>query len=99
MRSTLKTCQKRRSQHDHRVTHRAVSLRSKGTVRHRTTRTKNCVTRPTFLGLDFKLVQEAEKSWRRIRGVECIAKLLAGTVFKDGVPASSDEANQQQLAA
>ena len=69
------------------------------TVRHRTTRTKNCVTRPTFLGLAFKLVQEAEKSWRRIRGVECIAKLLAGTVFKDGVPPSSDGANQQQLAA
>jgi hypothetical protein len=31
------------------------------TVRHRTTRTKNCVSRA--IGLAFKLVQEAEKSW------------------------------------
>ena len=61
------------------------------TVRHRTTRTKNCVTRSTFLGLAFKLVQEAQKSWRRIRAVERIAELLAGTVFRDGVPAPVDD--------
>lgn len=35
------------------------------TVRHRTTRTHNCVTRATFLGLAFKLIEEAEKTWRR----------------------------------
>ena len=69
------------------------------TVRHRTTRTKNCVTRSTFLGLAFKLVQEAQKSWRRIRAVERIAELLAGTVFNDGVPASVDDPQQQRLAA
>jgi transposase-like protein len=34
------------------------------TVRHRTTRTRNCVSRPTFLGLAFKLIEEAEKTWR-----------------------------------
>jgi putative transposase len=28
------------------------------TVRHRTTRTRNCVSRPTFLGLAFKLIEE-----------------------------------------
>lgn len=69
------------------------------TVRHRTTRTRNCVSRSTFLGLAFKLVQEAEKSWRRIRGVERIDELLAGIVFKDGVPATDDETKQQKLAA
>ncbi len=69
------------------------------TVRHRTTRTKNCVTRSTFLGLAFKLVQEAQKSWRRIRAVERIAELLAGIVFRDGVPASVDDPQQQRLAA
>lgn len=69
------------------------------TVRHRTTRTKNCVSRSTFLGLAFKLVQEAEKSWRRIRGVERIDELLAGTVFKDGVPALENDEKQQRLAA
>jgi transposase-like protein len=55
------------------------------TVRHRTTCTKNCVSRSTFLGLAFKLIQEAEKTWRRIRGFERIAELMAGVVFKDGV--------------
>jgi putative transposase len=69
------------------------------TVRHRTTRTRNCVSRSTFLGLAFKLVQEAEKSWRRIRGVERINELLGGTVFRDGVPATEDETEQQRFAA
>ena len=31
-------------------------------VRHRTTRTRTCLSRPTFLGLAFKLVMEAEKT-------------------------------------
>jgi len=69
------------------------------TVRHRTTRTKNCVSRSTFLGLAFKLVQEAEKSWRRIRGSERIAELMDGVVFKDGEPVREKEQEQQQLAA
>ncbi len=42
------------------------------TVHHRTTRTRNCVSRKAFLGLTFKLIEEAEKSWRRIRGAERI---------------------------
>lgn len=69
------------------------------TVRHRTTRTRNCVSRSTFLGLAFKLIQEAEKSWRRIRGVERISELLGGIVFRDGVPATKDETEQQRFAA
>jgi transposase-like protein len=69
------------------------------TVRHRTTRTKNCVSRSTFLGLAFKLVQEAEKSWRRIRGHERIAELMEGVVFKDGEPMREKEQEQQQCAA
>jgi putative transposase len=54
------------------------------TVRHRTTRTRNCVSRPTFLGLAFKLIEEAEKTWRRINGPEQITLLLEGIAFKDG---------------
>ena len=69
------------------------------TVRHRTTRTKNCVTRSTFLGLAFKLVQEAEKSWRRIKNAERIAQLMQGVVFADGVPVKEQELEQQRLAA
>lgn len=68
------------------------------TVRHRTTRAKNCLSRATFLGLAFKLVQEAEKSWRRIRGAERIHELMQGAVFKDGIPVT-DDPPEQELAA
>lgn len=69
------------------------------TVRHRTTRTRNCVSRPTFLGLAFKLMEEAEKTWRRIRGVPQIEMLLNGQPFKDGLPHQEEPESQQKLAA
>ncbi|WP_454754105.1 IS256 family transposase [Cupriavidus necator] len=69
------------------------------TVRHRTTRTRNCVSRATFLGLAFKLIEEAEKTWRRINGAEQIKPLLEGIAFKDGEPVQDDRPAQQKLAA
>jgi transposase-like protein len=68
------------------------------TVRHRTTRAKNCLSRATFLGLAFKLVQEAEKSWRRIRGADRIPELMCGVLFEDGIPVP-DNPPEQELAA
>jgi putative transposase len=69
------------------------------TVRHRTTRTRNCVSRATFLGLAFKLIESAEQSWRRIRAPEKIASLLEGIPFKDGLPVTDSTPAQQPLAA
>ena len=69
------------------------------TVRHRTSRTKNCVSRTTFLGLAFKLAEEASKSWRRIRAPEKVAELLAGTRYEDGIPVPDDPPEQQREAA
>ncbi|VVE54544.1 transposase [Pandoraea sputorum] len=69
------------------------------TVRHRTTRMRNCVSRPTFLGLAFKLIEEAEKTWRRVNGTEKIKLLLEGVPFKDGEPVQDDHPVQQKLAA
>lgn len=69
------------------------------TVRHRTSRTRNCVSRATFLGLAFKLIEEAEKTWRRIRGADKIELLLRGIPFKDGEPVVDDQPVQQKLAA
>jgi transposase-like protein len=54
------------------------------TVRHRSSRTRNCVSRDTFLGLAFKLIEAAEKSWHKINGADKIPPLLQGTVFKNG---------------
>ena len=69
------------------------------TVRHRTSRTRNCVSRATFLGLAFKLIEEAEKSWQKIRGADKIELLLKGIPFKDGEPVQDDQSIQQKLAA
>ena len=33
----------------------------------------------------FKLVREAEKSWRRLNGYELIEKIIRGVRFQDGV--------------
>lgn len=54
------------------------------TVRHRTTRTKGCGTRLATLTMVFKLAQEAEKTWKKIKGYALIPKLLKGARFVDG---------------
>jgi putative transposase len=69
------------------------------TVRHRTTRSRNCLSRATYLGLAFKLMEEAEKTWRKIRGADKIGALLDGVPFKDGIPAQDNPPEQQKLAA
>ncbi|WP_408491793.1 IS256 family transposase [Paraburkholderia sediminicola] len=69
------------------------------TVRHRTKRTRNCVSRATFLGLAFKLIESAEESWRRIRAPEKLTALLDGMTFKDGEPVIDSTPAQQSLAA
>jgi putative transposase len=69
------------------------------TVRHRTTRTRNCLSRATFLGLAFKLIEEAEKTWRRINGADKIELLLKGIPFNDGEPVQDNPPVQQKLAA
>src|SRR5213075_2057539 len=38
------------------------------TVRHRTTRSKGCLSNKTALAMTFKLAQSAETSWHRLRG-------------------------------
>ena len=69
------------------------------TVRHRTTRTKNCVSRATFLGLAFKLGEEAAKSWQRIRAPHKLSELLAGTTYQDGIPVTDNPPEEQRDAA
>jgi transposase-like protein len=54
------------------------------TVRHRTRQTKGCGSRLATLTMVFKLVESAQKRWRRLRGYQRLAKVIAGTQFKDG---------------
>ncbi|KVN49704.1 hypothetical protein WJ64_20540 [Burkholderia ubonensis] len=69
------------------------------TVRHRTSRARYCLSRATFLGMAFKLVESAEQSWRRIRGAERIEQLLKGIPFEDGIPVIESAPAQQPFAA
>ena len=56
-----------------------------GTIRHRTKRSKGCLTRDGMLHMMFKLGQCAEKNWRRLRGFEYLSKVITGVKFKDGM--------------
>jgi transposase-like protein len=56
-----------------------------GTIRHRTVRTKGCLTRDGMLHMMFKLGQCAEKTWRRLRGFRELPKVIAGIQFIDGL--------------
>ena len=56
-----------------------------GTIRHRTKRSKGCLSRDGMLHMMFKLGLCAEKKWRRLRGFDYLAKVVTGIQFKDGV--------------
>lgn len=56
-----------------------------GTIRHRTKRSKGCLSRDGMLHMMFKLGQCAEKKWRRLRGFDYLAKVIIGIKFKDGI--------------
>ena len=57
------------------------------TVRHRTVRSKGCLSNRTALAMIFKLAQAAEKSWRRLNGHNQLPKLIQGVKFIDGIEA------------
>lgn len=67
-------------------------------VRDRTTRTRDCVSRPTFLGLVFKLIEE-ETSWYRIRLADKVGVVLSSVTFKDAIEAQDNPPEQQKLTA
>jgi len=56
-----------------------------GTIRHRTKRSKGCLSRNSLLHMMFKLSQCAEKKWRKLRGFNDLAKVIEGVKFKDGI--------------
>ena len=55
------------------------------TVRHRTIRAKGCLSRATALAMVFKLVEAAQKSWRRLDGHKQLPKVVLGAKFTDGL--------------
>ena len=55
------------------------------TVRLRTEKTKGCGTRLATLAMAFKLMQEAQKNWRRLDDWEKLTLVFEGRRFVDGV--------------
>lgn len=64
------------------------------TVRHRTTRSKGCLSHETGMIMVFKLIQAAQSSWRRLDGQNQLPKVITGVRFADGI-----EVNQKPTAA
>jgi len=66
------------------------------TVRHRTVRSKGCLSNKTALAMIFKLAEAAEKSWRRLDGHRQLPKIILGVRFTDAIEVVR---SQTQIAA
>ena len=55
------------------------------TVRLRTKKSKNCGSRNTTLAMVYKLLESAQKRWRKIKGFELLKLVISNVQFKDGV--------------
>lgn len=55
------------------------------TIQHRTDRAMGCVSRNTKLAIIYKLGMSAKKRWRRFRGFNGPAKVIAGVKCRDRV--------------
>ena len=65
------------------------------TIRHRTVRSKGCLSNKTALAMIFKLAEAAEKNWRRLDAHNQLPKVILGVRFADGIEIKS----QAQVAA
>ena len=68
------------------------------TVRHRTVRTKGCMSHATAMTMVFKLVSAASRTWRRLSGTNQLPKVVYGVKFRDGIEAT-DEAEPANATA
>jgi putative transposase len=55
------------------------------TIRLRTRKTRNCVSARSGLALMHQLAMSAQKRWRRLRGFQQLADVIAGVKFIDGI--------------
>ncbi|MBM3576073.1 MAG: IS256 family transposase [Alphaproteobacteria bacterium] len=69
------------------------------TVRHRTIRSKGCLSNKTALAMVFKLVEGAQKSWRRLDGHNQLPKIIEGVKFIDGLEVVATPADSQPQTA
>jgi putative transposase len=68
------------------------------TIRHRTRKTRGCVTRCTMLTMIYKLGLCAEKKWRKLKGFELLAKVISNVKFKDGIEINHENNSTESAA-
>ena len=55
------------------------------TVRHRTGKTKWCLSRNTGLAMAFKLMMSAQRKWRKLDGANRMPEIIQGIAFVGGI--------------
>ena len=68
------------------------------TVRLRTDKTKGCLSRETALAMVFKLVEAAQRAWRRLDGGNQLPKVILGVKFADGLEVPNKPTTGRQPA-
>ena len=61
------------------------------TVRLRTGKTRGCLSRKTGPAMVFKLMQSAQKRWRKLNGENRAAEVIEGVNFKDDITAKNED--------
>ncbi len=69
------------------------------TVRLRTNVTRGAGSPLAASTMAFKLLQDAEKNWRRIRGYDEIKNVLTGVAYVNGIMVASRSSTHQEAAA
>ena len=68
-------------------------------MRHPTRCSKGCLSNRNALAMVFKLVEAAQKSWRRLDGNNQLPKLILGVKFADGLEVVAKQANRKPETA
>ncbi len=66
------------------------------TVRLRTSKTRNCVSRESIFSMVFKRVERAEKRWQRLHGSDLMADIMTDVKFIDSI--KQVEENSRSMA-
>ncbi len=64
-----------------------------------TIRSKGCISNKTALAMVFKLVEGAQKSWRRLDGDNQLPKLVLGVTFSNGIEVIAKPSDHQPTTA
>jgi len=53
--------------------------------RHRTTKTKGCLSQQSALAMTHQLILSAKKKWRKLDGQNQLPEIIQGIEFRDGI--------------